>query len=117
KSFSIQIQDTIVAIKQLQYNATKALEREDFIEAVKNLNDANKLAMLPKYRSYKPDVELSIAELYYNLEYYEKAAEQAKIAIKNAKTYQNKYKLAKVYNLYAVILISTGKYSESELYL
>ncbi|SRX74955.1 response regulator [Aequorivita antarctica] len=117
KSYSHQIKDTIVAIKQLQYNATKALEREDFIEAVKNLNDANKLAMLPKYRSYKPDVELSIAELYYNLEYYEKAVEIAKIAIENAETYQNEYKIAKIYNLYAIILISTRKYSESELYL
>jgi len=117
KSFSHQIKDTIVAIKQLQYNATKALEREDYIEAVKNLNDANKLAMLPKYRSYKPDVELSIAELYYNLEYFEKAAEQAEMAINNVETYRNEYKLAKVYNLYAIILISTRKYSESESYL
>ncbi|WP_410004521.1 response regulator [Aequorivita nionensis] len=117
KSFSLQIKDTIVAIKQLQYNATKAIEKEDFIEAVKSLNDANKLAMLPKYRSYKPDVELSIAELYYNLEYFGKAAEQALMAIKSAETYNNDYKLAKVYNLYAVILISTRKYSESKSYL
>ena len=117
KSFSIQIQDTIVAIKQLQYNATKALEKDNFIEAVKNLNDANKLAMLPKYRSYKPEVELSIAELYYNLEYFGKAAEQAEMAIKNAETYRNEYKLAKIYNFYAIILISTRKYSESESYL
>ncbi|MDN3724578.1 response regulator [Aequorivita sp. SDUM287046] len=117
KSFSTQIKDTIVAIKQLQYNATKALEREDFLEAVKNLNDANKLAMLPKYKSYKPEVELSIAELYYNLEYYEKASEMAQMAIKNAEKFKNDYKLAKVYNLYAIILISTRKYSESQLYL
>ncbi|HPE82502.1 MAG TPA: response regulator [Aequorivita sp.] len=117
KSFSLQIKDTIVAIKQLQYNATKAIEKEDFIEAVKSLNDANKLAMLPKYRSYKPDVELGIAELYYNLEYFGKAAEQALMAIKSAEKYNNDYKLAKVYNLYAVILISTRKYSESKSYL
>ena len=117
KSFPQQIKDTIVAIKQLQYNATKALENENFIEAVKNLNDANKLAMLPKYRSFKPDVDLSIAELYYNLEYYEKASDIAEAAIKNAETYRNEYKLAKVYNLYAVILISVRKYSESETYL
>ncbi|MDC8000746.1 response regulator [Aequorivita todarodis] len=117
KSFPYQIKDTIVAIKQLQYNATKAIEKEDFIEAVKNLNDANKLAMLPKYRSYKPDVELSIAELYYNLEYFGKAAEQVEVALKSAESYQNDHKLAKVYNLYAIILISTRKYVKSELYL
>lgn len=117
KSFPNQIKDTIVTIKQLQYNASKAIEREDFIQAVKSLNDANKLAMLPKYRSYKPDVELSIADLYYNLEYFDKAAEQAKTAIKNAEEYSNEYKIAKAYNLYAIILISTGGYAESELYL
>ena len=44
-SSSAQIKDTIVTIKQLQYSASKALETENFMEAVKNLNDANKLAM------------------------------------------------------------------------
>src|SRR5690554_3625898 len=117
KTLSAQITDTIVAIKQLQYNAAKALEREDFLEAVKNLNDANKLAMLPKYRSFRPEVELSTAELYYNLEYYDKATEIAEQAIKNAQTYKNDYKLAKAYNLYAIIQIATRNYSESELYL
>lgn len=117
KTLSAQITDTIVAIKQLQYNAAKALEREDFLEAVKNLNDANKLAMLPKYRSFRPEVELSTAELYYNLEYYDKATEIAEQAIKNAQTYKNDYKLTKAYNLYAIIQIATRNYSESELYL
>ncbi|OAD92225.1 hypothetical protein A7A78_09035 [Aequorivita soesokkakensis] len=117
KSFSIQIKDTIVTIKQLQYNASKALETEDFMEAVKNLNDANKLAMLPKYRSYKPDVDLSVAELYYNLEYFEKASEEAKKAIANGEIYKNDYKLAKAYNVYAIIQISKGQSADAEIYL
>ena len=108
-SSSAQIKDTIVTIKQLQYSASKALETENFMEAVKNLNDANKLAMLPKYRSYKPDVELSIAELYYNLEYFDKAIDETKKAIENGETYKNFYKLAKAYNLYGIILVSNGK--------
>lgn len=116
-SFANQIKDTIVTIKQLQYNAAKAIEKEDFLEAVKSLNDANKLAMLPKYRSYKPDVELSIAELYYNLEYFDKAAEQAETAVKNAETFKNESKLAKAYNVYGIILVSTGQYSTAETYL
>ena len=117
KSFSTQIKDTIVTIKQLQFNASKALETEDFMEAVKNLNDANKLAMLPKYQSYKPDVDLSIAELYYNLEYFEKASEEAKKAIANGEIYKNDYKLAKAYTVYAIIEISKGKSLDAEKYL
>ncbi|MDP2686633.1 MAG: response regulator [Aequorivita sp.] len=117
KSFPSQIKDTIVTIKQLQYNATKALESEDFLEAVKNLNDANKLAMLPKYSSYKPDVYLSIAELYYNLEYFEKAAAEAKKAIANGEIYKNDYKLAKAYTVFSLIKISQGEPLEAEKYL
>ncbi|KXN98796.1 hypothetical protein LS48_09585 [Aequorivita aquimaris] len=116
-SSSAQIKDTIVTIKQLQYSASKALETENFMEAVKNLNDANKLAMLPKYRSYKPDVELSIAELYYNLEYFDKAIDETKKAIENGETYKNFYKLAKAYNLYGIILVSNGKTEIAEKYL
>ncbi len=116
-SLSAQIKDTIIAIKQLQYSASKALETENFMEAVKNLNDANKLAMLPKYRSYKPDVELSIAELYYNLEYFDKALEETKKAIENGKTYKNTYKLGKAYNLAGIILVSKGRIELAEQYL
>ena len=116
-SSSAQIKDTIVTIKQLQYSASKALETENFMEAVKNLNDANKLAMLPKYRSYKPDVELSIAELYYNLEYFDKAIDETKKAIENGETYKNFYKQAKAYNLYGISLVSNGKTEIAEKYL
>ena len=116
-SFPNQIKDTIVTINQLQYNATKALENENFLEAVKNLNDANKLAMLPKYRSYKPDVDLSIAELYYNLEYFDKAAEEAEKAIANGEIYKNDFKLAKAYTVISLIKISQGEPFEAENYL
>ena len=117
KSFSTQVKDTIVTIKQLQYTALKALETENFMEAVKNLNDANKLATLPKYRSYKPDVELNIAELYYNLEYFDKAADEAEKALNDKETSKNQYKLAKAYNLYGIILISKGESANAEKYL
>ena len=117
KSFPIQIQDTIVAIKQLQYSASKAVETENFMEAVKNLNDANKLAMLPKYKSYKPDVELSIAELFYNLEYFDKAIEETQKAIDNGETYKNFYRLGKAYNLYGLILVAQGNIESAEKYL
>ncbi|WP_052309011.1 ATP-binding protein [Aequorivita sublithincola] len=101
----------------MQYRATKALEKEDFIEAVKSLNDAHKLTILPRYKTYKPDVELSTAKLYYNLEYYDKAEIQVQEAIKNAKIYRNQYKIAEGYNLYAIILIASREYSKSNLYL
>ena len=117
KSFSTQVKDTIVTIKQLQYNAIKALETEDFMEAVKNLNDANKLATLPKYKSYKPDVELNIAELYYNLEYFDKAADEAEKALDDEETSKNQYKLAKAYNLFGIILIAKGEPGNAEKYL
>lgn len=116
-TYADQIKDTILTIKQLQYNAAKAIEKEDFLAAVKSLNDANRLAMLPKYKSFKPDVELGIAELFYNLEYFDKAAEQAAAAVKKIETYQNDNKLADAYNLYGIILISTGQYAKAEKYL
>ncbi len=116
-SFPSQIKDTILTIKQLQYNASKALETENFMEAVKSLNDANKLAMLPKYKSYKPDVELSIAELFYYLEYFDKAIEETEKVIENGETYKNFYKLGKAYNLYGLILVSKGQTAKAEKYL
>ncbi len=116
-SFPSQIKDTITTIKQLQYNASKALETENFMEAVQSLNDANKLAMIPKYKNYKADVELSIAELFYNLEYFDKAIEEAEKAINNAETYKNFYKLGKAYNLYGLILVSKGQTEKAEKYL
>lgn len=116
-SYSNQIKDTILTIKQLQYQAGIAIEKDDFSEAVKNLNDANKLTLLPKYSSYQPDVELSIAELYYSLEYFDKAAAQAKMAVAKAEGFPNKSKLARAYNLYGIILVSTSQYSQAESYL
>lgn len=116
-SYAHQIKDTILTIKQLQYNAAKAIEKDDFLEAVRNLNDASKLTMLPKYKSYQPDVELSIAELYYNLEYFDKAAEQAREAVKKAEVFRNDLKLAKACNIYGIILVSTSHYSDAGHYL
>lgn len=117
KSFSIQIVDTIVTIKQLQFSASKAVESEKFMEAIKHLNDANKLASIPKYKSYKTDVELNIAELYYKLEYFEKAKEETEKAIANGEIYKNTFKQGKAYNLYALILISQGNTAKAEKYL
>lgn len=115
-SFGTQIKDTILTIKQLQYNAAKAIKKEDFLEAVTSLNDAHKLTTLPKYRSYKPDVELSIANLYYNLDYFDKAEKQAKEALKKAEIFGNNSKLANAYSLYGTILIATGQYGNAEKY-
>lgn len=115
--FPIQIKDTIVAIKQLQFKAQQALEKENFIVAVKHLADAGKLTALPKYRSYRPDVSLRMAELYYQLEYFEKAAEEARMAMQDAASFGNDHKLAKAYNLYAIILLSTPRYQQAETYL
>ncbi|MCZ4318032.1 response regulator [Aequorivita viscosa] len=117
KSFSFQIKDTIVAIKQLQFSGIKALETENFMDAIKYLNDANKLASIPKYRSYKPDVELNIAELFYALEYFDKAIEEVEKAIDNKETSKSPYKLSKAYNLYGIILISQGKIPKAAKYL
>ncbi|MEM0518537.1 response regulator [Aequorivita sp. MCCC 1A16923] len=116
-SYSLQIKDTIVTIKQLQFSAKKALENENFMEAIKYLNDANKLASLPKYKSYKPDVELHIAELFYKLEYFDKAIEEVEKAISNQEMYNNYYKLGNAYNLYGIILISQGKIKKAEKFL
>ena len=116
-SFGSQIKDTILTIKQLQYKAARAIEKEDFLQAVTSLNDANKLTLLPKYYSYQPDVELSIAYLYYNLEYFDKAGERAKASVKKAEAFGNDYQLARACNFYGIILISTGQYSNAEYYL
>jgi signal transduction histidine kinase/ActR/RegA family two-component response regulator len=117
KSFSTQIKDTIIALKQLQYSASKALETENFMEAVKNLNDANKLSMIPKYRSYRSEVDLSIAKLFYSLEYFDKALEETEKSIENEETQKNSHKLGEAYNLYGLVLISKGRTTEAEKYL
>jgi signal transduction histidine kinase/CheY-like chemotaxis protein len=117
KSFSFQIKDTIVSIKQFQLSANKALESGNFTETIKFLNDANKLASLPKYNSFKAEVTLNIAELFYNLEYFDKAIEEVEKAIINCEVYDNFYTLRKAYNLYGIILISQGKTEKAEKFL
>ncbi|WP_310992596.1 response regulator [Aequorivita marina] len=112
-----QIKDTILTIKQLRHKATKAIERDDFLEATKSLKDARKLTMLPKYQSYNPDIELGIATLYYSLNYFEKATEHVDNAIIKAKEFNNDPKLAEAYNLYGTILISTSNYTDAREYL
>lgn len=114
---NLPIQDTIVKIKQLQQSAERAMETQDFLKAVRNLNTANKMAMSPNYLIYKPDVEMSIAELYYHLEYFDKAAIETEKAISIIKEFHNDFKLAKAYNLYGLIQLSNGQFEISESYI
>lgn len=109
-------QDTIVTIKLLQYNAEKAVEQQDYLEAVTLLHSANRMVSIPKYESYKPEVELSISELYLQLDYIEKAQVLAESAIRSLKRSGTSPKLGQSYVLYGKILSHKGEFNRAESY-
>lgn len=110
-------QDTISIVKNHQTNAGEALKNQDFETAIVNLNKANKLLSSTTDIRLKSEILLSVSELNYYLQNFEKAATEANNAITLLTKNGNQEKLAMAYNLYGLILISTGDYRESERYL
>ncbi len=111
------VQDTLVLISTLQKNAQRSIENQNFLLAVKQLNTANKMSMAPKFQNLQPEVELSIASLYYELQYFDKAQKYTEKVISELSSLDNKNALAKAYHLYGLIQISKENYSVSRNYL
>lgn len=116
-ALATSLQDTIQAIVQLQLNASKAIEKQEYLDAVRFLNSANKLAMHYGDQQVIPEVELSMADLYYHLQYYEKAGSLAQQAITFYENGQRPDKLGIAYTLYANILCAQGNHFESSEFL
>ena len=114
--FAISIQDTVQAIDQLQLNATRAIERQEYLNAVRYLNSANKLAIHYGDQQIIPEVELSMAELYYNLQYLEKAGNLTQQVITFYEKEEKSLKLATAYILYGNILGDQGDQLEALAY-
>ncbi len=111
------VKDTIITIKTLQKDAESNMETQDFLEAVHKLNTANKLVMASNYKSYKAEIDLNTAQLYYHLQYFEKADQETQKAISHLKSSQDVFDLAKAYNLYSLIQISKREYKTAEKYI
>ncbi|MBT0609092.1 response regulator [Aequorivita echinoideorum] len=111
------VNDTIVNIKKLQQSAENAMETQNFLIAVHHLNNATKLALSPNYAEYKPDVELSIAELFYHLQYFDKAKQETQKVIAKFNNGTSDFKMAKAYKLYSLIEIAKGNYKSAEKYI
>ena len=116
-SNTFAISDTIVTIKQLQFKTERAIEKQRYSKAIEYLNMAGKLTLLPKYWRFQSDVNYTKARLYYDLQFYQKAASEAEKAVENSLEENNQIKLAQIYNFYAIILATTGDYAESKGYL
>lgn len=112
-AFATSAQDTIQAISQLQLNAAKAIEKQEYLNAVRLLNSANKLATHYNDQQIIQDVELGMAELYYHLQYFDKAGDLAQHAITFYEKEQRPIKLGTSYTLYANILCNQGNYDEA----
>ncbi len=72
--FSQQVeQDSVQLIKKYQAEASDAITRQDFDNAIVLLNQANQLASAYSDQSFNMSVQLEIAELQYFLQNYQKA--------------------------------------------
>lgn len=103
-----KLTDTISAIKALQENASKNLQKQNYMDAVQDLNQANKLVLASNYRTYKPELLISVAELYYNLQYFDKAKFEIEDAIELLEQLPNDQTLAKAYYLAGLINSEKG---------
>lgn len=106
--------DTLVSIKQLQFNAEKALEHQDYLKAVHMLHSAHRLAAQSKYREYRPEIELNISELCLELGYLDRAQTLAENSIAAMKKRNKDEKLLDSYLLYGRILCAKGDYRKAE---
>jgi len=110
--------DTISIIKETREKAIQAIHKQDFEAAILNLNKANKLALNSKDDFLKSDIRYNIAELHYHLQNFQKASEEINKSITLIKSLDNNEKeIAKAYTLKGLILLNTGNYSKSELFL
>lgn len=115
-TFATSAQDTIRTINQLQLNATKAIEKQEYLNAVRFLNSTTKLATHYDDPKIIQEVELSMAELYYHLQYFDKAEFLIKESIAFYEKEPRTIHLGTAYTLYANILSDQGDYDKAIAY-
>lgn len=107
--------DTIVSIKRLQQSAEQAIEKQRYEDALFMLNRANSLASSKKYLHFKPEIELSYANLYLNIKYLAKAETIVSKSLED-QTFTGR-KLAKTYTLYSRIKLEKKDPYGAEFYI
>ncbi|PKA82265.1 hypothetical protein ATE92_0392 [Ulvibacter sp. MAR_2010_11] len=110
-------QDTIALVKKYQTTAGAALKNQDFETAIVNLNKANKFLSTSTDMMLKAEILLSVAQLNYSLQNFDKAASEANKAIFILGQKDEEEKLAIAYYLYGIILTQTGDFANSEKFL
>ncbi|PVW16996.1 tetratricopeptide repeat-containing hybrid sensor histidine kinase/response regulator [Marixanthomonas spongiae] len=111
--------DTVALINKHRKEAIDAIHKQDFEEAMTNLDEANKLALTSKDKLLKSDIRYHIAELHYHLQNFQKALEEINKSIVLLETLDTdtENEIAKAYTLKGLILLNTGAYEKAELFL
>ena len=109
--------DTLVLINKYQREANDALLVRDFETAIISLNKAGNFISLTNNNLLKAEFYYRISELQYNIHNYDKAASEIIKAIAFLKNSEDKFSLAKTYNLYGLILTHSGNYIDADRFL
>ena len=109
--------DTLVLINKYQREANDALLVRDFETAIISLNKAGNFISLTNNNLLKAEFYYRISELQYNIHNYDKAASEVIKAIAFLKNSEDKFSLAKTYNLYGLILTHSGNYIDADRFL
>ena len=109
--------DTLAEINNYKKLASQSISKQNFEDAIIQLNEANELAFVYTDSIVASNVQISIAELHYFLQDYSKAAQVANQAINFLESQDAPNSLGKAYGLYGLILTRTGDYKKSEIYL
>ena len=107
-------QDTLLLIKNYQKEANDAILKQDFETAINRLKKASNLAAPSKNNLLKASIHLSFADLQNNLHNYNAATSEIIKAIAQLKEIDNQSQLGKAYNISALTLIRTKKYTEAD---
>jgi signal transduction histidine kinase/ActR/RegA family two-component response regulator len=109
-------QDTLEQIQKYRQDAGNAIITQDYDTAIINLEMAKTLSKTINDNLIIADILLTSVGLNYDLENYEKAAQENEKAIQLLLKEKNDGELAKAYNFNGLILTRIGEFSEAERY-
>jgi signal transduction histidine kinase/ActR/RegA family two-component response regulator len=115
--FSQQVkQDSVQLIQRYQADARDAISRQDFDDAIVQLNQANQIASAYSDQSFNTSVQLEIAELQYFLQNYQKANTVSDNALELIEKGSDDILKARAYKLKGLVLTRLNMLDEAALF-
>jgi len=115
--FSQQVeQDSVQLIQKYQATARDAIAKQDFNEAIVQLNQANQFASTYSDPTFNMSVQLEIAELQYFLQNYQKANTVADDALELIESGSDDILKAQAYNLKGLVLTRLNHLDDAAMF-